>query len=141
MLSRDDILRARDLPIEEVNIPEWGGSVRVRALTAGERDSFEMEMKDGRDGDQRPNIRGTLAVRTLVDEDGKRLFQDHDAATLAALHSKPLDRIFTVAARLSGITPDDVEVLEKNSVNGRPGYSSSSSHSISAAPSPNSASE
>jgi hypothetical protein len=113
MLSRDDILRARSLPSEEVAVPEWGGAVRVRALTAGERDSFELDMKDARDGGK-PNIRGALAVRVLVDEDGRRLFEDSDAATLASLHAKPLDRIFSAATRLSGITPDDVEVLEKN---------------------------
>jgi len=114
MLSRDDILRARDLPTEELAIPEWGGSVRVRALTAGERDAFELEMRDSRTNGHSPNVRGALAVKVLVDEQGRRLFEDHDAATLAALDARPLDRIFTVAARLSGITRDDVDELEKN---------------------------
>ena len=30
LLSRDAILQAQDLPHEDVEVPEWGGMVRVR---------------------------------------------------------------------------------------------------------------
>ena len=40
-LSRDDILKAEDLTTEEVDVPEWGGTVLVRGLTGRERDEFE----------------------------------------------------------------------------------------------------
>ena len=43
-LSREDILKAEDLPTEEVPVPEWGGSVLVRGLTGRERDLFETSM-------------------------------------------------------------------------------------------------
>jgi len=114
MLSRDEILRCSALPSEELSVPEWGGSVRVRSLTAGERDVFEIEMKDARSHGQVPNVPAALAVKVLTDEAGKRLFTDADAETLTAYHAKPLDRVFNLAARLSGITKDDVEQLEKN---------------------------
>ncbi len=114
MLSRDEILRHSALPTEDLEVPEWGGSVRIRSLTAGERDGFELDMKDARTEGQKPNIRAALAVRVLVDEQGRNLFTPADAESLATFHAKPLDRVFTVAARLSGITPDDVNDLEKN---------------------------
>jgi hypothetical protein len=113
-LTRDEILRKTELPSVEVKVPEWGGTVRVRALTAGERDAYELRMRDARQDGDAPNIRAALAVLTLVDGEGKPLFAEHDAATLAVYHAKPLDRVFNAAARLSGITPDDVDALEKN---------------------------
>ena len=114
MLSRDEILRHCELPSEELAVPEWGGVVRIRSLTAGERDAFEIELKDARTGGQVPNVRAALAVKVLTDDEGKRIFRDADAETLAAFGAKPLDRVFSLASRLSGITRDDVDTLEKN---------------------------
>jgi len=48
LLTRDAILEAQDLQHEEVYIPEWGGSVRVRTLTGAERDAFEQSIVDQR---------------------------------------------------------------------------------------------
>ncbi len=44
LLTKDDILGADDLATEDVEVPEWGGCVRVRALTGTERDAFEAAM-------------------------------------------------------------------------------------------------
>ena len=40
-LSRDQILEADDLKTEEIEVPEWNGSVVVRELRGRERDAFE----------------------------------------------------------------------------------------------------
>ncbi len=41
LLPRDLIDGADDLPVEDVEVPEWGGAVRLRTLTGSERDGFE----------------------------------------------------------------------------------------------------
>ena len=41
LLSKADILGCNDIPTELVEVPEWGGSVKVRGMTAGERDRFD----------------------------------------------------------------------------------------------------
>src|SRR3989304_4330704 len=41
LLTRDEILNANDLAREQVEVPEWGGAVLVRALTGRERDAYE----------------------------------------------------------------------------------------------------
>ena len=38
LLSKEQILAAEDLPHKDVPVPEWKGTVRVRALTGFERD-------------------------------------------------------------------------------------------------------
>ena len=40
-LSRDDILKAADNEPEEVDVPEWGGSVLVRGMTGLDRAAAE----------------------------------------------------------------------------------------------------
>ena len=44
LLSKTAILTANDLQTEDVEVPEWGGAVRVRSFTGRERDAFESSM-------------------------------------------------------------------------------------------------
>ena len=116
-LTRDAILQADDLPMETVSVPEWGGEVLVRGLTGTERDAFEESVLTGK-GKQRDvsmqNVRAKLVSRCLVDEEGERLFSDADVRALGQKSAAALTRVFDVAQRLSGLSPDDVEELEKN---------------------------
>ena len=43
-LSRDDVFKKVSLATEEVEVPEWGGSLLVRGMTGKERDMFERGM-------------------------------------------------------------------------------------------------
>lgn len=121
-LSREDILGASDLQYEDVEVPEWGGTVRLRGLTGSERDEFEAGIvrRRGRDVEANlQNIRAKLVSLAAVDEDGKRLFSEADVAALGRKSARALDRLFSVAQRLSGLTDNDVEELAKNSENGQ----------------------
>ena len=42
LLSKEAILAAQDLPSEDVEVPEWGGTVRVRGLDGKGRDEYFM---------------------------------------------------------------------------------------------------
>jgi len=125
MLSRDEILNAKDLKTEIVDCPEWGGSVKVRGLTGGERDKWEASLyttkTHGRKVEvvsNKDNIRAKLIQMTVVDDDGKLMFSPGDIETLSKKSAAPVDRIFSVAQRLSGIGADDIEELEKNLMSG-----------------------
>lgn len=41
ILNRLDILGSDDLHLEKISVPQWGGDLFVRILTAAERDAFE----------------------------------------------------------------------------------------------------
>lgn len=117
LLSREAILQAQDLPTEDVEVPEWGGTVRVRGLTGAERDAFEQSIVEQRGKSTRmnlKNIRAKLVALTVVDEQGNRVFTDEDAELLGKKSASALDRIFAVAQRLSGLRPEDVEELAGN---------------------------
>jgi hypothetical protein len=130
VLTREQILQAQDLPTEAVEVPEWGGSIYVRGLSGTERDAFEASViaprldKNGSSGsmDMR-NIRAKLAALCIVDENGERLFTDKDVEALGRKSASALDRVFSAAQRLSGLSPKDVEELAKNSGRGQNGGS------------------
>lgn len=117
-LSRDAILAVDDVQYEDVEVPEWGGRVRVKSLTGKERDALEASMIVGKGKNANvnmSNLRAKLVARAVVDEDGKRLFNDDDIAALGAKSAAALTRVYEVAQRLSGITQEDVDELTKNS--------------------------
>ena len=118
MLTRDQILQANDIQTEEVSVSEWGGTVLVRALDGEERDALEASMIQGKGKTAQvnlKNLRAKLVARSIVDENGKRLFEDGDIPALAKKSAAALNRVYEVAQRLSGITPEDVDELTKNS--------------------------
>ena len=117
-LNRDLILNADDIKTKEIEVPEWGGTVLVKALNGHERDSFEGSIMKGTGVNAKvdiENIRAKLVVRSIVGEDGKRLFSDSDAEILSRKSAAALDRVFDAAQKLSGIGNDDLKDLVKNS--------------------------
>jgi len=116
-LNREQILQVQDLPVEDVEVPEWGGKVRVRGLTGAERDKFEASIvtRKGNKAEFNPeNIRAKLVAMCVVDENGNRLFTDEDIKILGQKSATALDRIFQVAQRLSGLRTEDFEEMQKN---------------------------
>lgn len=122
LLTRDQILQADDLRSEDVPVPEWGGVVRVRGLTGTQRDAFESDVvvMNGRDVQRNTrNIRARLVALTVVDEEGKRLFTHQDVEALGNKSARALDRVFSAASSLSGLSDADVEELAENFADGQ----------------------
>ena len=121
-LTRADILGANDITKEKVECPEWGGYVYVKALSAAERDAwensmFEIKQKHGQAPEmipKRENTRARFCAISMVDESGTLLFSPADVLALGAKSARALDRVFAVAQRLSGLSNDDMDILEKN---------------------------
>lgn len=117
-LSKDDILAVQDVQYEDVEVPEWGGTVRVKSMTGTERDDFEGSMIKGKGKSASvnlSNLRAKLVARSVVDGANKRIFSDEDITELGKKNSAALNRVYEVAQRLSGISPEDVDELTKNS--------------------------
>ena len=118
VLGRDSILGAADLKEVDVDVPEWGGVVRVRGLRGVERDRFEAGIVKGEGKNAKAdlsNLRAKLVVLCCVDEAGERIFSDGDAEALGAKNAAALDRVFDVARNLSGMSDGDLEKMQGNS--------------------------
>lgn len=114
LLTRDALLNATAPPQDTVAVPELGGDVIVRGMTGEERDAFEAGLIEGR-GRKRDvnmkNMRAKLVAYCCIDEKGQRIFSDDDAAKLGKTRADVLNRLFTVAQKLSGISEDDADEL------------------------------
>lgn len=131
-LTRDQILAAEDITTEEVDVPEWGGSVLVRSLTGQQRDQFEatlVERRGKRTAMNTANIRAKLVSLCVVDEAGQPVFTHADVEALGQKSAAGLARIYDVASKLSGISDDDVEDLAANFTETKGNGSDSSSPS------------
>ena len=116
-LGRDAILAAVDMATEEVYVPEWDASVRIKTLTGAERDYFESSIirRDGKVVSQNlQNVRARLCALCIVDEAGQRVFGEEDEYALGRKSGAALERIFAAAQRLNGLRDEDVEETAKN---------------------------
>jgi hypothetical protein len=114
LLTRDDILKAEDLATEDVAVPEWGGTVRLRTLTGAERDKFEastVQMKGNKATQNMANFRARLVSLCIIDEDGNRQFGQADVAALGAKSAAALQRLFNKCSEMNGMSEKDVEDL------------------------------
>jgi hypothetical protein len=122
ILNKEAILAADDLKTIDVDVPEWGGSVRLRTLTGGERDKFESDSVDQRGKSNKMNlinIRARLIALCSVDESGQRMFGDSEVTKLGSKSAAALDRLFQAAQELNGMTQKDVEELAEGFEDGQ----------------------
>lgn len=125
-VSRQQIADADDITEEDVPVPEWGGKVRVRGLTGEQRDEFEgsiiVEKRDpDRKGKTKSSVehrrlRAKLVVKSVVHppdspQAGQPMFDETDIGWIAAKSAAALDRVFSTAQRLSGMSDEDVDDL------------------------------
>ena len=129
LLDRNSILGADDLQHEDVEVPEWGGSVRVRGLMGSERDEFEASIVvqdgDGKTHVESKQMRARLVSLTVIDERGARLFSKSDVEALGQKSAAALEKVFDVAMKLAGMSKDEVEKISKDFVETPNGDSSS----------------
>lgn len=114
LLSREAILAYDDSQSEDVEVPEWGGAVRVVGLTGVERDRFEASVVGNGKKMQLSNLRARLVAMCVVDESGERLFGTADVGALGNKSAAALERVFSAAQRLSGLSEDDVAELTED---------------------------
>jgi len=104
VLSAADIFSAEDLRPTEVEVPEWGGTILCRPLTAAEALEFTEKFGGKMGGNNKDGLIWAV-VTSAVDEDGHSLFGDANkqAAAMELLKQKSLkalnriqDQIFII---------------------------------------------
>jgi len=112
-LSKEQILAADDMGLKEVDVPEWGGSVFLRVMTVGERDSYENDWMINKSKGVE-NFRSKFLQRVLCDEKGELLFTASEIDLLAKKSARVITRIWDAAMKHNALTDGDVEELAKN---------------------------
>lgn len=114
MLTKDEILNADDQQTKVINVPEWGGEVKIAIMSGFARDRFESSLVGTNGGTNMQNIRAKLVAASAVDDNGELLFSDKDILKLGKKSSIALDRVFSVAQEFNKISDNDVDELAKN---------------------------
>lgn len=114
ILSKDQILQSEDRKTKTIEVPEWGGEVIIKEMSAFDRDEFESSLAGKNGGQNLKNWRAKLAAVSIVDEKGSLLFSKDEILKLSKKSSKALNRIADAAIELNQMGDDTVEELAKN---------------------------
>lgn len=117
LLTKEQIIASEDLKYEDVEVPEWGGSVRVTAMSGTARDAFDdtlVKVVGEKVEQDLGNYRAKVCAACIVGEDGNRMFSAKEVAVLGRKSSAALGRVFDVADRLNGLSARSVEAEAKN---------------------------
>ena len=104
---------ATKLPVTELYVPEWDGTVRVRGLSAQEAEEIGNLVSRGK----AENIAARIVALAIIDEHGNRVFGDGDVERLGHASFAAIRRIRDAAQVLSGLIDGQaLEEAQKNSV-------------------------
>ena len=115
ILTREEILGADDIQIWEVEVPEWGGIVLCRSLTAAQVERVQGKFK----GKGMKGVTAALVAMAIVDEDGKRVFHQNDLPELSTKSIAACTRVLKVIMEQNAMEEEDLEELAKNSDDGQ----------------------
>ena len=120
VLTKADILAAADIQTRIERVPEWGGTVTLKALSGKERDEFETFTFNRASGDK--DTRGYVADDIVAyglsiairGPDGKRLFSPADVAALNEKNGVVLRRLWATVERANLLGGAALEAERKN---------------------------
>lgn len=107
MLTREDILSRAKPRTRSVEVPELGGTVTLRAITANERDQLETFIQK-----QRGNLKGVRSRMLRLcccKDDGSPLFQEGDEAAIGELDGSILEPLVAHCMELCGVKSQEVD--------------------------------
>lgn len=120
-LTLDDIIKisSDNLKEHKLEVPEWGGFIVIREMTAEARDQYELSLlqagDDGAFSRNLENARAKMIAACAYGPDGKRMFKNE--AAMKALGNMPIsviEPIFAKCQEINHLTDKDVEELAGN---------------------------
>ena len=112
LIKFDEAVKTKDLPTEDIPVPEWNGAVRVRHWTLAERDEFTKRSKNEAEKD---NTAEWLICLLTVNEDGTPWCPNGRFKELNAKNPKAVDAIVSGIIKLMApVSEEAVAAAEKN---------------------------
>lgn len=108
-MTKDEIvaaIAARKRDTVAVEVPEWGGTVNIRRLSAGELDATGMIS-----GEESAETSLKVLAASLCDEDGELLFGIDELRALDDIDAMLTLRLFAECARVNGLMSEELEEL------------------------------
>lgn len=116
MSMRDKILALQDIPVEQVDVPEWGITLEVRGMNGAERTRIMDMAMQTEGGINLQVVYPEIVIATVFDpESGAQVFEPKDREALLTKSATALDRLAQVGMRLSGFTQEAADEAGKDS--------------------------
>ncbi len=114
MTTIDDVLASDDAHSETVEVPEWGGTIRVQSITVVERARVE-RLWSGNGKSDPVALRAELLLAALKREDGLPFAsREQIDEMLKTKNASIVERLVDAALRVSGLAEIAERELEKN---------------------------
>lgn len=109
ILSVDEILAAPDLGEAEVEVPEWGGSVRIRGLSKAAQQHLRKSATVSGQLDP-ARLEMLLFIHCVVEP----RFTEEQYDALAAKSAGAIDRVIKAIAELAGLDEAAIKAAERS---------------------------
>ena len=110
-LTLDQIKTADDIKQNIVEIPEWGGDVKIKCMSGRLRNNLEQKVaSNAPHGD----IKMLVITSCCLGEDGNPLFTPADKKWLVEKASSPIETLFVEICKISGMGKEAFEEAEGN---------------------------
>jgi len=111
MLSKDDIFKAKDFEIKEIEVPEWGGSIFIKSMSGYARAKLVADVQNKIDLDK---LQLRVLINCICDSEGKLLFSEADLQKLGTKNPEVLSMLEKECCKISGIGTEAEGTIEKN---------------------------
>ncbi len=128
LLSREQILEAKDIQTKVISVPEWGGDIMIKQLSAKEYNDITMSMvnirkmaakqiskknsddvEDAINENAIKNQKILLVVKSVVDENMKPLFTEADMELLYQKNTNVIDKIIAEIEEFNSVSTEDTK--------------------------------
>lgn len=109
-LSKEQILAAQDRRYVEVDVPEWGGKVRLASFDADQALLHSELLRKRREGLAGPNPISAMLAASIVDEKGNRMFSDKEMDAFGRKSPAVLSRLVTKLRELNDSEDEEPNV-------------------------------
>ncbi len=113
MLNKDQILKLCDLRTKEINIPEFGGIIRIRELTLEDAGRIYAEIQEYPEKERGYQDIFRAVATSVIDEKDEPIFSSEEVARLGKRFSDVVTKIYNEIIILCGGGKN--EEVEKNS--------------------------
>lgn len=130
LLNRNQILEAKDIKTKVIPVPEWGGEVIIKQLSAKEYNDITMNMvnirkmaakqlslkknvdenlEDAINEIAIKNQKILLIIKSIVDENMKPLFTEADMELIYQKNTNVIDKIITEIEAFNSVSTEDTK--------------------------------
>lgn len=113
MLNREALLNAPGPATTIIEVPEWGGQLRIKAFSGTERAEFAKIC--AADDKIMAEIFGKVLILGCVEENGSPLLGAADVDTIMAKDGRVVQRVAEAIMEFNGLTDKAAETIKGNS--------------------------